>query len=657
MTLRSTLLLAGALLAVASQAQAVTPTPSFPNAGGTSSYIGTAIFGGGASLPAPYLRQASDCWGEKIDLAFIDKTATQSLADFNYTGSPVFNCATQTVSPTNVVSYISTGSGRGILGWFAHTGFYNNDPTGATPTATTYDSWLSTLAAGSGIAPAVYATKVNFAASEAGIPQTDPAGGGDIDTYNGTKLDGSGNSIGATVKQSNQLIAIQSASGANAPTTPALSGVGYQFPNPLKTYGKAIQIPLLIAIPTIALDPVYKKVVDGSGNITETAYKNFKSGTIKLTNTQLCNVFNGVDTNFGQDGLAATFGLQGTATTVGSDFANASNINIQIVGRSDGSGTTSIVLRHLAKICPALIGANAKIVADGVGNVGTAIPSALRNTNNYIKGQAISVSPAGETVGKFTRADGNDGVAEYLNFSRIPNDTNSGTVGVTTLYQTRIGYVGNDYVTPYVNTQQNNYGLISTLLQNNATAIPAFVSATPATATKAFGSATIPASNLLPPQTTSAGLFSATAGGRRSDPATHPDPVHFSPASSDTATYHTWVSAANIASPLADPTIAGAYPLVGTTNGLFYQCYADAKETAVIKAFLSWFYGNKTVIDPTKGVLALNGLAPLTKPYLTAIVQTFIGNQAVGTPAAPLNLDFGTVGVNSAECGAVTTGA
>ena len=496
MTLRSTLLLAGALLAVASQAQAVTPTPAFPNNGGTSSYIGTAIFGGGASLPAPYLRQAADCWGEKIDLAFADKAATQSINDFFYAGSPNFDCATQTVSPTNVVSYISVGSGRGILGWFAHTGFYNSG--GAVDV--TKDNWLNTVIGGPN-APAVYATKVNFAASEAGIAQTDPSGGGDIDTYNGTKLDSNGNSIGATVAQSGQRIAIQSFSGINAPTTPALTGTGFQYPNPRKTYGRAIQIPLLIAIPTIALDPIYKKTVDGSGNITETSYKNTASGKIKLTNTQLCNIFDGVDTNFGQDGLAATFGLQAA------DVPNASNINIQIVGRSDGSGTTAIVYRHLAKICSVLTPGTNKYTTGAFGNASLNVPDTLKGPA-YNKGQAISVPPSGETLGIFTRANGNDGVAEYLNFSRIPNDAASNTVGQTTIYQARIGYVGNDYVLPSVLANgQNTYGLISTLLQNG---LGAFVAASPASATKAFGTG---ATTLLPPQTSSAGKFLATAPG------------------------------------------------------------------------------------------------------------------------------------------------
>ena len=137
--------------------------------------------------------------------------------------------------------------------------------------------------------------------------------------------------------------------------------------------------------------------------------------------------------------------------------------------------------------------------------------------------------------------------------------------------------------------------------------------------------------------------------------------MKYSNPASDPALYNTWVSAANVASPLADPSASGAYPLVGTTNGLFYQCYADNNETLVVKAFLSWFYGNKVVTDASKGILAKNGLAPLTKPYLTAIVETFINNptftQSANGFAGKLNLDFGTVGVSTPECDGVTTGA
>jgi len=593
MTIRSNLLLAGALL-LGTAGQALAATGSFPLNNVPNRVTTNAFYGGGASLPAPYLRQAGDCWGDKIDLAFRGVAATTAIPDF--TANPSFNCATKQVVPAgNAVSYISTGSGRGILGWFAHTPFFNG------PGAV--DSWLG--AATGPQAPAVYGTKTNFAASEAGLPRTDSTGGGDIDTYNGAVAGGK------NVTQSKSTIGIRDAAGAYTGTA------AHVYPNPLKTYGRAIQIPLLVAVPAIAFQPVYKKV-NVNGTETDTAFANAAggSGSIKLSNTQLCNIFQGKDTNLGQDGLAATFGVRAGD--------NASAIPIEIVGRSDGSGTTSIFYRHLEKIC----GAGNKYTIDANtagGNAPTSLPSALqgpaydKSMNNF-----GTVTPV---PGKFTLADGNDGVAKYLAFTQKP-------AANQTVTQFRIGYVGNDFVLPYVMTNnQNTYMLQSAALQNKA---GNFVAATPLNALAGF--------TVLPPQSNADGSYNAAAPGSRADPATN-------------STANTWVSAANIASPLADPTGATAYPLIGTTNGLFFQCYANTTEAANIRSFLSWFYTSSvnTATDRT-GILAANGLAPVTPAYQRAINDTFATNNLknLNLDIQPLKAFNGTV---TPECTGVTTGA
>ena len=629
MTLRTNLMLAGALLAgVASQANAA--PGSFPLNNVPSQVSTNAFFGGGASLAAPYIRQTGDCWGDKIDLAFRSNPATQALADFNYLGSPAFNCGTQQVAPAgNALSYISTGSGRGILGYFAHSPFYS-DPVGQTG-----DSWLGS---GTGPAPAVYATKVNFAASEAGLPQTDPGQGGDIDAYNGTGKDTNGAASGRYVVQSGVVLAIANNTGAAPTAAQTVPGgtlsKGNPFPNPRNTYGRAIQIPLLIAIPAIAFDPIYAKRLNASGIETTYTFSGAtKSGLVKLTNAQLCGLFSGQITDLGDPRLATAFKKSAVAGAPA-----LAGIPVELVGRSDGSGTTSIVYRHLEKVCPAQGFNQYNTDANTAGgNAPTTLPSALQGPT-YDKTKATNYGADAPTpvLGKFTRADGNDGVAKYLDFAQ------PAPAGGATITQFRIGYVGNDFVLPYVATQQNSYNLISAALQNAA---GAFVAATPAAATTAFGKG---AAALLPPQTTSAGVYSANAGGSRADPATHPDVVNVGV--NDPANLHTWVSAANIASPLADPTTAGSYPLVGTTNGLFYQCYADATERGNIRGFLTWYYTNKVVTDPSvKGILGANGLAPVTLPYQKAIVQTFLAN------APALGLDIAAPGTT--ECAGVSTGA
>ncbi len=623
MTLRSTLLLASTMLAVAGQAVAATGT--FPSK--STTVTTNAIFGGGASLPAPYLRQASDCWGDKIDLAFRGVAATTTIFDFNYAGVPAFNCATTQVSPVGqAVSYISTGSGRGILGYFAHSPFYV-DPIGKTG-----DSWLGS---GTGPAPTVYATKVNFGASEAGLPQHDANDGGDIDTYNGTSVDGLSNPVSRYVIQSGVAIEIPNTATSPAPFT-ASPGVTLPgtvnttpFAQPLATYGHAIQIPLLVAIPTVSFSSVYKKVASSTGKVT--SYKFLQATAtqkLRLSNKQLCAIFSGTVSDWNQlTGIDSTNPIsKATADTA------AFSVPLQIVGRSDGSGTTSIFYRHLEKICGA---GNAYTVDANTagGNAPTTLPSALQGPT-YDKTQP-NVAVGGEVTTKFTRADGNDGVAKYLSFTAVPTANN-------TLVQGRIGYVGNDYVLPYVlKNGQNTYGLFSAALQNSKNA---YVAATPAAALLAFAA-------VQAPQTTSgAAPYYYTPGlnGDRSNPATN-------------ATTYAWVSAANIASPLADPTATGSYPLVGTTNGLFYQCYADTTETTIVQNFLSWYYSNGVVNDKSKGILAINGFAPVTPQYQSAIQQTFLLNNyplKTGGTATPLNLDIQQAGSTfTAECPTGVTGA
>ncbi len=581
MTIRSTLLLAGALLAgVTSQANAVTATvPSTDTSGNAGESVPT-IFGGGSSLIAPYIREAADCFADKIDLGSNGKSATTNIASFNYSGNPPATCGKKgLVKPNNVVSYISTGSGRGFLGYFSHNPLYSMGQGNK-------DTWLfdgTSTAATPQSANPYYATKVDFAAADAGLPRTDPNFGGDINTYvNGGYV--SANKISIKIAQQN----------GTAPTGAAPSGtiVTTLYPNPLKTYGPAVQIPLLVAAPVVAFSPVYKKVRTSATAITFYRFSTAATpGSLKLTNPQLCSIFTGQISNWNQL----------PTTTVNKDPRDpaAFSVPLQIVGRSDGSGTTSIVYRHLAKVC-----GTAVYTTDASGNVPAKLPSTLQGA--VVDPANPNAAPAGETPTKFTLANGSGGVANYLAFLAVP-----ATVGAQVV-QGRVGYIGEDFVLPYViQNNQNQYGLFSASLQN---AKGAFVASTPSAAATA-------ASVVTPP-----------VGANRADPAANTTNV-------------AWVSAANINSPLANPTTAGSYPLVGTTNGLFYQCYADATEASLVRSFLSWYYSSPIVNDTTKGILAKNGFAPVSSAYSAAITDTFITN------GSKLGLDIEQTGTNAACTG------
>ena len=186
------------------------------------------------------------------------------------------------------------------------------------------------------------------------------------------------------------------------------------------------------------------------------------------------------------------------------------------------------------------------------------------------------------------------------------------------IVQGRLGYVGPDYVLPYVtSTQTNPYNLFSATLQNSH---GNWEDPTPAGALAAFGS-------IQPPQSNKNGTYcpSCLNWGMRNDPSA-------------------WVQGLSPTSVLANPTAKTAYPMVGTTNLLGYTCYstADAKrKTTLVDMQL---YMNKAAIntDPTAGILASAGLSPLPKEWRGAIYSTFVAN------TDGLGLNFATVGTAGA---------
>ena len=581
MNLRSTLLLAGA--AAASALTMASPAVAVPNEFG-----GTTIYGGGASLPAPYFRQAADCWGEKLPLAFRGG-ALLSPPDFNYVGTPPFNCAAppvgRTVSPNNAVSYISTGSGRGILAFYAKTALAPVDWLGAPP------------------APAVYATKVNYALSETalGIDRVGPDG---VGVYN----------VGGSVTESGVTVTVRDPANTNGGT----------FPNPRSSYGRAIQVPILIAPVVLSFDPIYKKT-GTAGDPIEYRYgyggkRTDGSGGLRISREAMCRIYNGnavpesdgrIDNwneipasnsppgvQRGEPGFIQAVTRQTNPIV---DPEVVLDVPLQIVGRSDGSGTTSIFTRHLAAVCDAVV----TEPVNQYDNSTSTLPASLRGPI-YNKANDNFPPVAGETPGLFTLADGNDGVAKYLDFTAVPAN------GVS-LKQGRIGYNGSDYVLPYVLvTLQNLFGLNSANVQNRG---GAYIVPTPQSAINSF--AATPA---------------------LADPA--------NPAARDDG----FVQRSDETSPLADPAINSGYPIVGTTNGLFYQCYADANEAAVTRNFLNWYFSSPTVNDRNLGILAQAGFAPVPPRLRTPIVDNFLLN------ASGLNLDIRAV-TSVAQCGGVSPGA
>jgi ABC-type phosphate transport system substrate-binding protein len=288
---------------------------------------------------------------------------------------------------------------------------------------------------------------------------------------------------------------------------------------------------------------------------------------------------------------------------------------MQIVGRFESSGTTSIFTRHMAAVC-ASVGGNA--YADAT----TTVPATLRtHAIHYIKTNPND-AVAGETLGEFTLADGNDGVAKYLDFTALPTATAGNTIK-----QGRIGYVGTDYALPGAlnnpaDPAVGGYALNTASLKNSS---GRYVSPTAASASSAYGS-------LTPPQSDASGHYDAGS----SDPHHRNNPQD-------------WVEAPSKTSPLANPSAATGYPIVGTTNFLGYTCIKGNANAKLISGFINWWMNQKTVYDSTDGLLGKAGLSPLPKSWRKAITETFATN------SSGLNLNIVDV-KSGGQCTGITAG-
>jgi phosphate transport system substrate-binding protein len=526
------------------------------------------IHGGGASLPAGVARRAFDCYGEKVDLRFIgnpitNPPAVETLADFNFTGTPAFDCATAIVSPGRFFYYISTGSGRGIAG------IYSN--------STTFWGDTTTAAEDGGTNVTVNYPRVDYALSETSLSQSN------VNVYNNGGTVGSGSSA-VTVTAPN-----------------VAPGVG-QFKNPRQHYGPLIQFPLVIAPVTIAYDPVYRKVRDGGGGIIEYKYninppRVDGSGGLRLNREAYCGMFNGVGpNNQGNNWNVGWLRSINNATSL-KDPTDPTpfSVDMQIVGRSDSSGTTSLWTRHLAAVCAPFA---YNVYADST----TTLPAGLIG-GTYNKTLANDPAP-GEVIGKYTIADGNDGVAKYLDFTREPGP-NPGDF----IQQGRVGYLSPDFALPAAAfTGVNTFGLNTANVRNQG---GAYQAPTPGNASNAFAV-------VAPPESDAAGNFVA-------------DPNPLNPQRENP---WNWVEPASKLSPLANPAAGNAYPIVGSSNFLGYTCYRSANFAYPIRGFLDWFTTQNVAVNLLSGgggVVARSGFGPLPLRWRRAIKDTFVTG-AAGLP-------------------------
>lgn len=543
--------------------------------GVASAAVTTQVYGGGSSLIGPYLRQAEDCYGNPTPLVIKGSTLTNPtyanppVAFFNYTGTPAQNCATNHVDSTFQLNYISTGSGTGLKGYFTHDAS---------------DYWGDTVPPGGNNTP--YPT-VDYANAETAMLEAD------VTAYN---------------------------SGGSDPATGLTFGGAGNPPVPYPLYGHMIQIPLLITPVDIAYDSVYKKV-----RATKTLIKSYhfnvvqgarSSGGLVLDAATYCAIFNGQITNWNQIPVA----LNGGTSLQDPNDTGPFSVPLVMVGRSDSSGTTSVFTRHLAAQCPSVI--SGALITQFNSSISAAAPTIYNASWNKANPNFGPSSGVTDVPGKYTGASGSDGVADYIEFD--PNNVPAAPVG-STVVQGRIGYVGPDFVLPYVTeTGNNTFGLDSASLVRVGQPDSTAIAPTGATAKLAFGS------NIKPP----------------ANKTTASDPTN-------------WVQSPLDTAPIAIPANIKAYPIVGTSNLLSYTCYADATVTSKWVAFLNWFETSKTITDPSKGLLAVAGFAPMPANWQTAIKNDFI---APTSTTRAYNLFITQAGTGPAsgtgsQCHAITPGA
>lgn len=451
------------------------------------------------------------------------------------------------VNATTAFTYASVGSGAGLRGWASQ-----EQSRFQTPTASV--SYPATLG------------RVAFALSETAL--TTGSSTATLDTYNnGGRASGTGpldiaTQADACVTQAT----FNPAPGSGADFVPlTFAPTAGCFDNPRVEAGPAIQLPFAGAAITVAFDPVYKRVRNADGTISNFSYqftdRGDGSGGIRLSRAAFCGIFSGTITRWTDAAITGPNG--GPVWPDPADPtapADTRGRNITVTVRDDDSGTTALFTRALRAQCPATY--TSTVLPNGFSQSfpGNPTPNSIpaTPTGNLAFNSTCDVNQGNTRfAGLWVYARGNEGVAFCLN-SRNPAAA-AGSVAING----RIGYVSQSFALPTVVTAPfAGYALQTADVANQ---LGEFVAPTPASATIGLGAFPIP------------------AGAARANPLN-------------------WVASPSgadpVANPVSDPNVSGSYPIVGTSNLLLYTCYrtpaiagalANASSTTV-PGFLNWFY-------------------------------------------------------------------
>ncbi len=550
-------------------------------------YAAADLHGNGASAPAVVVVKLMNCYAGKKDFpsAFPNAPSFGATDGYNHLGvvggfseipehvynpvkptasNPQFDCKTKHIQEDIEGEYVSTGSGGGVSNFVGYTA-------AAAGTAATNPFVNGTLDSDTAW------NNIHFIFSE------NPLTAANITTFNGVE-DGADNTLGTG------------------------DDVGLVAP---------IFVPAVIVPVALAYHAEYGRYKDGSGNVKSLTFQVGADG-LELTRATYCGILDGTITNWNDPAIAATNANLRDPDHPLADW-NASGVPIQLIGRSDSSGTTTLFTRHMAAVCGA---------EWGTAGAST-IPAARRDgaLTYDINGNFVSGT---YTPGEFAVANTSSGVAATLDKALTDPVTN-----LTYTFNGKFGYIGADYVAPAETVPgielQPAYlaeGLSTTkFLAPNAKNAAAALNA------------------INPPESLTSGAYSAnpacagvagkTGAGCRANPLA-------------------WVATTSEAEPIANPL--KGYPILGTTNIGIYTCYVDPAVRTAMAGYFNLLYGKlpaqggEAYKFPAKlgtnvaldaggvatGVFPRNGLSALPGKWVKAITETF-GKKGPGTLGA-LNL-------------------
>lgn len=369
------------------------------------------------------------------------------------------------------------------------------------------------------------------------------------------------------------------------------------YDSPRAETGPPIQIPIAGTAVAIAFDPVYKNVRVSARGVQRLRFQYVtkpSGGGMNLSRDAFCGIFAGRIRVWDHPEITASNG----GIPVWPDPADTNpglGRQIEVVLRDDDSGTTNLFVRHLISVCgPTDAGFNGQPIGQRFPG-STAIPIAAGNFSSC-PARANSVFPNGS----YFQARGNEGVTTCLN-TRNPGPNIGDERG-----NGRVGYLSPDFVQPYVSVDPyRGFGIVSADIANST---GRYIEPTPESIAPALANFPAPNGN------DRADARNWVVGSVQSNPALN--------------------------SVLNDPAGASSYPIVGTTNFLFYTCYENADETNALVSnnpntfgFLNFLYatdgatgvGSNARVD-VRNIIRGSGFETVPRDFRRAIIDTFTNN-------------------------------